>query len=45
MKGDNAAAEGADERNKGVIFKNCAPFDCNWTRTQNHLNLPVWPNG
>ena len=24
--GDNAAARQADERNKGVIFKNCAPF-------------------
>ena len=24
--GDNAAAKQADERNKGVIFKNCAPF-------------------
>ena len=26
MKGDNAAVEGADERNKAVTFKNCAPF-------------------
>ena len=25
-EGDNAAAEGADERDKGVTFKNCAPF-------------------
>ena len=26
---DNDAAKGADERNKGVMFKNCAPFtDC-----------------
>ena len=24
--GDHAAARQADERNKGVIFKNCAPF-------------------
>ena len=24
--GDDAAARQADERNKGVIFKNCAPF-------------------
>ena len=23
---DNAAAREADERNKGVIFNNCAPF-------------------
>ena len=23
---DDAAARQADERNKGVIFKNCAPF-------------------
>ena len=25
-EGDDAAARQADERNKGVIFKNCAPF-------------------
>ena len=24
--GDNVAARRADERNKGVVFKNCAPF-------------------
>ena len=24
--GDDAAARRADERNKGIIFKNCAPF-------------------
>ena len=24
--GDNDAAKGLDERNKGVIFKNCGPF-------------------
>ena len=24
--GDDAAARQADERNKGVAFKNCAPF-------------------
>ena len=24
--GDNAAARWVDERNKGVIFKTCAPF-------------------
>ena len=24
--GDNAAARQADERDKGVVFKNCAPF-------------------
>ena len=24
--GDDAAAKRADERNKGVTFKNCAPF-------------------
>ena len=24
--GDDAAARRADERNNGVIFKNCAPF-------------------
>ena len=28
-EGDNDAVKRADERNKGVIFKNCAPFtDC-----------------
>ena len=26
IAGDNAAARQADERNKGVIFTNCAPF-------------------
>ena len=27
--GDNVRAKQTDERNKGVIFKNCAPFtDC-----------------
>ena len=25
-EGDDAAARQADERDKGVIFKNCAPF-------------------
>ena len=25
-EGDNATGERADERNKGVTFKNCAPF-------------------
>ena len=25
-EGDNAAAERADERDKGATFKNCAPF-------------------
>ena len=25
-EGDNAAVKRADERNKGVTFKNCAPF-------------------
>ena len=24
--GDNAAAKQADERDKGVVFENCAPF-------------------
>ena len=24
--GDDAAARQADEKNKGVVFKNCAPF-------------------
>ena len=31
--GDDAAARRADERDKGVIFKNCAPFTKCITRT------------
>ena len=33
-EGDNAAAERADERDKGVTFKNCAPF----TKCINRIN-------
>ena len=33
--GDNAAAIQADERNKGVTFKNCAPFTKCISRTNN----------
>ena len=33
----NNAAKRADERNKGVIFKNCAPFtDCIQIQNQNN---------
>ena len=45
--GDDAAARQADERNKGVIFKNCTPFtDCtskiNITKIDNAKGLDVW---
>ena len=33
--GDDAAAGQADERDKGVAFKNCAPFT-NWISGINH---------
>ena len=33
-EGDNNDAKRADERNKGVIFKNCAPF----TDSMNKIN-------
>ena len=33
--GDNAAARQADERNKGVTFKNCAPFTKRISRINN----------
>ena len=33
-EGDNDDAKRADERNKGVIFKNCAPF----TDSMNKIN-------
>ena len=44
--GDNAGARQADERNKGVIFKNCASFiDCiseiNNTKTDNTKDIDV----
>ena len=45
-KGADAAARQADERNKGVIFKNCAPFTdrisaINNTQIDNAKNLDV----
>ena len=36
--GDDAAARQADERNKGVIFKNCAPF-INWKSETNNTEI------
>ena len=36
--GDDAAARQADERNKGVIFKNCAPF-INWKSEINNTEI------
>ena len=45
-EGGDAAARQADERNKGVIFKNCTPFtDCineiNNTQIDNAKDLDV----
>ena len=44
--GDNEAARRADERNKGVVFKNCAPFticisEINNTQTDNCNNIDI----
>ena len=44
--GDDAAARRADERNKGVIFKNCAPFTkcisrINNTGIDNHHDIDI----
>ena len=44
--GDNDATKRADERNKGVIFKNCTPFtycisNINNTRIDNAKNIDV----
>ena len=36
--GDDAAARQADERDKGVIFKNCAPFT-NWISEINNTQV------
>ena len=43
-EGDNVAARHADERDKGVAFKNCAPFincisDINNTQTDNAKDI------
>ena len=35
IKGDDAAARQADERDKGVTFKNCAPFTKSISRVNN----------
>ena len=49
--GDDAAARRADERNKGVIFKNCAPFTKCISRINNtdinnaqdiHIVMPMY---
>ena len=48
-KGDNDAAKRLDERNKGLIFRNCAPFtdyitEINNTQIENAKDLdPVMP--
>ena len=44
--GDNAGARQADERNKGLIFKNCAPFtdyisEINNTQIDNAKDIDV----
>ena len=36
--GDNDAVKWLDERNKGVIFKNCAPFTT-WIRKINNTDI------
>ena len=45
-EGDNAAARQADERDKGVAFKNCAPFinctsEINNTQTDNAKDIDI----
>ena len=47
-EGENDAAKRADKRNKGVIFKNCAPLhDCIYnikntqTDTENYIDVVV----
>ena len=47
--GDNAAARQADERDKGVVFKNCAPFincisEINNTQVHNAKNIDIAMN-
>ena len=44
--GDNAAARRANQRNKGVLFKNCAPFikcisKINDTETDNTQDIDI----
>ena len=44
--GDDAAARRADERNKGVVFKNCAPFtncisEINNTQVDNAKDIDI----
>ena len=44
--GDNAAARQADERDKGVVFKNCAPFtncisELNNTKVDNAKDIDI----
>ena len=44
--GDNAAARQADERDKGVVFKNCAPFtncisEINNTQVDNAKDIDI----
>ena len=44
--GDDAAARQADERNKGVVFKNCAPFtncisEINNTQVDNAKDIDI----
>ena len=44
--GDNAAARQADERHKGAVFKNCAPFtncisEINNTQIDNDKDIDI----
>ena len=40
-EGDDAAARQADERDKGVTFRNCAPFTKCITRVNNRLKTLI----
>ena len=40
-EGDDAAARQADETDKGVTFKNCAPFTKCITRVNNRLKTLI----
>ena len=45
-EGDNAAARQADERDKGAVFKNCAPFtncisEINNTQIDNDKDIDI----
>ena len=41
--GDDDNAKRADERDKGVIFKNCAPFTDSISKINNKYNVAIDP--